>query len=70
MTKYIDKTKYKNKNKRILEGFAIIDKEGDVLFTDYDFTEKQMRQWYLNQLKAGFKVAKMRLEIIEELSPD
>lgn len=68
MTKYIDKTKYKNKN-RIIEGFAILDRDGEVVFTELGFTEKDMIRRHGKSIPRGYKIVKTRLEIMEELSP-
>ena len=49
----------------IKKGYAIINSNGDVWFTDYDFNEQEMRTWYTNQLTEGAKIAKITLEFID-----
>lgn len=55
----------KNSPKEVITtktGYAIIDERFNIQYTDFDFTEEEMRNWYRNQLENGYELAKITLE--------
>lgn len=45
-------------------GYAIVDDNFDVQYSDFSFTEEEFKHWYKNQIEMGFKVAKITLELL------
>lgn len=53
-------------NKEI-KGYAIIDQDNMIMYNDFDFTEKEFRQWYRNKLEnnPAWKVVEISLRDIK-----
>lgn len=47
-----------------VNGYAILNKDTEILFVDYYMTEVEMRNWYRNQLEQGCELAKITIQII------
>ena len=46
------------------KGFAIIDEDDMILYSDFDMTEKEFRCWYRNQIEQGLRVVECTIKKI------